>query len=130
MRLTRVHIRITPYARGLPRVAITLRGGERCHHRKTVLQDHVDWFGIACLPRPRFHPTIMRVVCLQTRAGLLPILKELIEILFQEGLLKVLFATETFAMGLNMPARSVVFTALKKWDGENNRCVWIDLREA
>ncbi|MEW5305305.1 MAG: hypothetical protein WDW36_007855 [Sanguina aurantia] len=54
-------------------------------------------------------------------SGLLPILKELIEILFQEGLLKVLFATETFAMGLNMPARSVVFTALKKWDGENNR---------
>lgn len=38
-------------------------------------------------------------------SGLLPILKELVEVLFQEQLLKVLFATETFAMGLNMPAR-------------------------
>ena len=54
-------------------------------------------------------------------SGLLPILKELIEILFSEQLIKVLFATETFAMGLNMPARTVVFTATRKWDGEQNR---------
>jgi len=46
--------------------------------------------------------------------GLLPILKEVIEILFQEGLVKALFATETFSMGLNMPAKTVVFTALRK----------------
>ncbi len=39
--------------------------------------------------------------------GLLPILKEVIEILFQESLLKVLFATETFSMGINMPAKTV-----------------------
>jgi antiviral helicase SKI2 len=43
-------------------------------------------------------------------AGLLPIVKELVEILFQDGLLKVVFATTTFAIGLNMPARSVMFT--------------------
>jgi ATP-dependent RNA helicase DOB1 len=55
--------------------------------------------------------------------GLLPILKEVIEILFQEGLLKVLFATETFAMGLNMPAKTVVFTAVQKWDGESFRTI-------
>ncbi|KAL6759568.1 HUA enhancer 2 [Haematococcus lacustris] len=54
-------------------------------------------------------------------SGLLPILKEVIEILFQEGLVKVLFTTETFAMGLNMPARTVVFTQLRKWDGEQQR---------
>lgn len=36
---------------------------------------------------------------------------------------QVLFSTETFAMGLNMPARTVVFTALRKWDGEENRRV-------
>ena len=51
-------------------------------------------------------------------SGLLPILKEIIELLFQEGFVKVLFATETFAMGVNMPARTVVFTVLEKWDGE------------
>jgi len=56
-------------------------------------------------------------------SGLLPILKEVIEILFQEGLIKVLFSTETFAMGLNMPAKTVVFTSVKKFDGENFRVV-------
>ena len=43
-------------------------------------------------------------------AGLLPILKELVEILFSDGYLKLVFATTTFAIGLNMPARSVLFT--------------------
>jgi ATP-dependent RNA helicase DOB1 len=51
-------------------------------------------------------------------SGLLPIIKEVIEILFQEGLVKVLFSTETFSMGLNMPARTVVFTSVEKFDGE------------
>ncbi|KAI1433462.1 rRNA-processing arch domain-containing protein [Xylaria sp. CBS 124048] len=54
-------------------------------------------------------------------SGLLPILKETIEILFQEGLIKVLFATETFSIGLNMPAKTVVFTQVKKFDGTTMR---------
>lgn len=49
--------------------------------------------------------------------GLLPLVKEVVELLFQDGLLKVLFSTETFSMGLNMPARTVVFTNIKKFDG-------------
>ncbi|EFP85156.1 ATP-dependent RNA helicase mtr4 [Puccinia graminis f. sp. tritici] len=53
--------------------------------------------------------------------GLLPILKEVIEILFQEGLIKVLFATETFSIGLNMPAKTVVFTTVRKFDGKDFR---------
>ncbi|EEH43368.2 ATP-dependent RNA helicase MTR4 [Paracoccidioides brasiliensis Pb18] len=56
-------------------------------------------------------------------SGLLPILKETIEILFQEGLIKVLFATETFSIGLNMPAKTVVFTSVRKFDGVSQR--WI-----
>ena len=54
-------------------------------------------------------------------SGLLPILKEVVELLFQENLVKCLFATETFAMGLNMPAKTVVFTKLNKWDGQETR---------
>jgi ATP-dependent RNA helicase DOB1 len=54
-------------------------------------------------------------------SGLLPILKETIEILFQEGLIKVLFATETFSIGLNMPAKTVVFTSVQKFDGSSLR---------
>ncbi|KAL1687663.1 rRNA-processing arch domain-containing protein [Schizophyllum commune] len=53
--------------------------------------------------------------------GLLPILKEMIEILFQAGLIKVLFATETFSIGLNMPAKTVVFTDVQKFDGREFR---------
>lgn len=53
--------------------------------------------------------------------GLLPLVKEVVEILFQEGLIKVLFATETFAIGVNMPAKSVVFTELRKFDGSEFR---------
>jgi ATP-dependent RNA helicase DOB1 len=56
-------------------------------------------------------------------SGLLPILKEVTEILFQEGFLKVLFSTETFSMGLNMPARTVVFTSISKFDGVESRLV-------
>ncbi|KAL3767560.1 hypothetical protein ACHAWU_000223 [Discostella pseudostelligera] len=55
--------------------------------------------------------------------GLLPILKEIVEILFSEGLIKCLFATETFAIGINMPAKTVVFTNTRKWDGKEMRWV-------
>ena len=55
--------------------------------------------------------------------GLLPIIKETIEILFQEGLLKILFATETFAMGINMPAKTCIFTSLRKYDGQEYRMI-------
>ncbi|KAL0250941.1 hypothetical protein GEMRC1_000155 [Eukaryota sp. GEM-RC1] len=54
-------------------------------------------------------------------SGLFPILKEVTELLFGEGLIKVLFATETFAMGLNMPAKTVVFSDIEKFDGVTQR---------
>lgn len=50
-------------------------------------------------------------------AGLLPVHKELVERMFTSGLLKLLFTTETFALGINMPARTVVFHGLEKFDG-------------
>lgn len=53
--------------------------------------------------------------------GLLPIIKELVEILFAEGYIKILFATETFAMGLNLPTRTVVFSSIRKHDGTQMR---------
>lgn len=53
--------------------------------------------------------------------GLLPIVKEVVEILFAKTLVKVLFATETFAMGLNLPTRTVVFSGFRKHDGRGFR---------
>ncbi len=53
-------------------------------------------------------------------AGLLPAFKETVEVLFQRGLVKAVFATETLALGVNMPARSVVLERLVKWNGETH----------
>jgi ATP-dependent RNA helicase HelY len=53
-------------------------------------------------------------------AGLLPLFKETVEELFSRGLVKVVFATETLALGINMPARSVVLERLVKWDGSQH----------
>ncbi|MGH3499972.1 MAG: DEAD/DEAH box helicase, partial [Nocardioidaceae bacterium] len=53
-------------------------------------------------------------------AGLLPTFKECVEELFSRGLVKAVFATETLALGINMPARSVVLEKLSKWNGETH----------
>ncbi|WVZ26326.1 hypothetical protein V8G54_004870 [Vigna mungo] len=76
-----------------------------------------------CLPAIELMlPLLQRGIAVH-HSGLLPVIKELVELLFQEGLVKALFATETFAMGLNMPAKTVVFTAVKKWDGDSHRYI-------
>ncbi|MFH1276705.1 MAG: DEAD/DEAH box helicase [Candidatus Woesearchaeota archaeon] len=54
-------------------------------------------------------------------AGLLPVVKEAIERLFARGLINVLYTTETFAVGINMPAKTVCFNSLRKYDGINFR---------
>ncbi|HET8603145.1 MAG TPA: DEAD/DEAH box helicase [Marmoricola sp.] len=53
-------------------------------------------------------------------AGMLPSFKECVEQLFVRGLCRVVFATETLALGINMPARSVVIEKLSKWNGETH----------
>lgn len=78
-------------------------------------------------PEDRTLPQIRRMQELLARGiavhhgGLLPIVKELVEILFAKTLVKVLFATETFAMGLNLPTRTVVFSGFRKHDGRSFR---------
>jgi len=53
-------------------------------------------------------------------AGMLPTFKEVVEELFAAGLIRAVFATETLALGINMPARTVVIERLDKWNGENH----------
>lgn len=53
-------------------------------------------------------------------AGMIPAFREAVEDCFNEGLLKVVFATETLALGINMPARSVVIERLSKFNGEGH----------
>jgi superfamily II RNA helicase len=57
-------------------------------------------------------------------SGTLPILKEIVEILFARGMIKLLFATETFSCGLNMPIKTVIFTDISKFDGHQFRILY------
>lgn len=72
-------------------------------------------------------PQISRVQALLMKgigthhSGMLPIVREVVEMLFCKGLVKILFSTETFAMGVNAPARAVVFHSLRKHDGQSFR---------
>ena len=62
-------------------------------------------------------------------SGLVHPLKEIQEILFSKGLIKILFATETFSVGVNMPTRSVVFTEFTKFDGTTNDFRYLNTSE-
>ena len=57
-------------------------------------------------------------------AGILPIYREMIELLYSKGYIKLLFATETFSIGLNMPTKSVIFTDIYKYDNNGMRMLY------
>ena len=97
------------------------------HHEKKLVEEVFE-NAIDCLSEDDKNlPQVNSILpCLKRgigihHGGLLPILKETVEILFQEGLLKCLFATETFSMGINAPARTVLFTDVEKFDGKDMR---------
>ncbi|XP_058468018.1 superkiller complex protein 2 [Malaya genurostris] len=124
----------------LPVVAFTL-SRNRCDNNANALMScdlttarekyRITSFFQLCLqklkPPDRILPQVIQVQnCLQRgigihHSGILPILKEIVEMLFARGLVKILFATETFAMGVNMPARTVIFDSTNKFDGQTSR---------
>jgi len=57
-------------------------------------------------------------------SGIMPILREIVEILFEKGYIKLLFATETFSVGLNMPIKTALFVDVKKFDGNCRRMMY------
>jgi superfamily II RNA helicase len=57
-------------------------------------------------------------------SGVLPILKEIVELLYAKGYIKLLFATETFSIGVNMPTKTVIFTDVNKFDGTTTRLLF------
>ncbi len=82
----------------------------------TILADIAE-DDLRVLGRDRF-VAAMRDGIAAHHAGMVPAFKEAVEACFQRGLLKVVFATETLALGINMPARTVVIERLEKWNGE------------
>jgi len=57
-------------------------------------------------------------------AGVMPVLREMVELLYAKGYIKLLFATETFAVGINMPTKTTMFTSLEKFDGTGMRMLY------
>jgi superfamily II RNA helicase len=89
---------------------------ERMQVRKLV-DELVYQYGIEGYDRLNFLRQLWESGCAYHHAGILPAAKEIVERLFTLGLIKLLFCTETFAIGVNMPARSVIFDELEKFDG-------------
>ncbi|MFW6107773.1 MAG: DEAD/DEAH box helicase [bacterium] len=79
--------------------------------------DLCDRYGIAGGRMARTFGRLVRHGIAYHHAGMLPTLKEVTERLFSSGCIKLLFTTETFAVGVNMPARTVAFDSLQKFDG-------------
>jgi len=57
-------------------------------------------------------------------AGMIPVLREMVELLFEKRFIRLLFATETFAVGINMPTKTVIFTGLTKFNGDTMRLLY------
>ena len=85
---------------------------------KHILNFHLHRYGDALTQAPQYHrlKSLLERGIAFHHSGLLPVLKEIVEILFGKGYVKLLFATETFAVGINMPTKTVVFTSYRKHD--------------
>ena len=102
---------------------LQLNSAEETSMVETIFQNAIDTLTEEDQGLPQvlnLLPMLRRGIAVH-HSGLLPVLKELVEILFAENLVKILCATETFAMGLNMPARTVLFAELSKYDGSETR---------
>lgn len=84
------------------------------HRTRSLTDDDLDVLG--------YDPwiTTLEAGCAAHHAGMIPAFRETVEDCFNEGLLKVVFATETLALGINMPARAVVIERLSKYNGEGH----------
>lgn len=114
------------YARSIKQSLVLGEVATRCVNRyHQLLQRYLD-------EKNRFIDQVLEIEQYLTNgvaihhSGLLPVLKEIIEILFSEGYIRVLFVTETFAVGINMPSKCVVMTSLEKHDGRQFRYLRTD----
>jgi superfamily II RNA helicase len=89
--------------------------------RQLLVSRVSNWKEYICLPEYQYYINLLEKGIGIHHAGMLPIFREMMEILYDKKFIKVLFATETFAIGLNMPTKTVCFTSLFKHDGNSLR---------
>ncbi len=107
-------------AEELGRLVNYLTSGERSQVL-TFFDDRIEGMNISSMPSvKRMRKTLERGIAYH-HAGLLPVLKEIVEDLFERKIIRVLYATETFAVGINFPVRTVCFDSVRKFNGVDFR---------
>lgn len=91
---------------------------QECVHILKTLNNNKDYIES---PEFEFMISLLEKGIAVHHSGILPILREMIELLFSKGYIQLLFATETFSVGINMPTKTVLFTSLLKFDGIQER---------
>ena len=85
---------------------------------REIIDRHLERWSGGTIPRLRSLTRLLTRGIGYHHAGLLPVVKDIVEDLFEQRLIRVLYCTETFAVGLNFPCRTVCFESMTKWDGE------------
>lgn len=92
--------------------------------RQLLVSRLKNWKEYIALPEYTFYLNLLHKGIGVHHAGMLPVFREMMEILYDQKYIQVLFATETFAIGLNMPTKTVCFTSLYKHDGHSLRTLY------
>jgi len=92
-----------------------------CEHIIRKLPNYQEYLN---LPEYVNMVTLLRKGIAIHHSGVTPVLREMIELLFVKGFIKLLFCTETMSVGINMPVKTTIFTDVCKFDGENNRMLY------
>jgi ATP-dependent RNA helicase HelY len=111
--------------RWLSEAGIRLTTRDEARRIRDRIEERAAWIDDADLAALGF-PTFLEAAAAGVaahHAGMLPVFKEAVEELFEEGLIKVVFATETLSLGINMPAKTVVIEDLWKFQGERHELV-------
>jgi len=92
-----------------------------CEHIIRKLPNYQEYLN---LPEYVNMVTLLRKGIAIHHSGVTPVLREMVELLFAKGFIKLLFCTETMSVGINMPVKTTIFTDICKFDGENNRMLY------
>jgi superfamily II RNA helicase len=92
--------------------------------RQLLVSRLKNWKEYVALPEYRFYLDLLHKGIGVHHAGMLPVFREMMEILYDQKYIQLLFATETFAIGLNMPTKTVCFTSVYKHDGHSLRTLY------
>jgi superfamily II RNA helicase len=96
---------------------LSLLSADEKRRAAAIIDDLVAQYNLKEYEKISYLRSLWEAGCAFHHAGILPAAKEIVERLFAEGLIKLLFCTETFALGVNMPANTVIFDELEKFDG-------------